>query len=155
MQGVQGSVRSADGTEFAVDRSGSGPALVMVDPAGGYSGFDNIRGLGRLLAAAFTVYTYDRRGRGKSGDTEPYAVAREVEDLAAVIAETGGSALGTGSPRAGCSRCTRRPAGWASTSWRSSSRRFAGRTSRRTSPSPQRSTSSCRRAGGLPRSIGS
>lgn len=93
MQGAQGSVRSADGTEIAVDRSGSGPALVMVDPAGGYSGFDNIRGLGALLAAEFTVYTYDRRGRGKSGDTEPYAVAREVEDLAAVIAETGGSAF--------------------------------------------------------------
>jgi pimeloyl-ACP methyl ester carboxylesterase len=93
MQGAQGSVRSADGTAIAVDRSGSGPALVMVDPAGGYSGFDNIRGLGALLTAEFTVHTYDRRGRGKSGDTGPYAVAREVEDLAAVIDEAGGSAF--------------------------------------------------------------
>jgi pimeloyl-ACP methyl ester carboxylesterase len=64
----------------------------MIDPAGGYSGFDNIRGLGALLSAEFTVDTYDRRGRGKSGDTEPYAVAREVEDLGAVIADAGGSA---------------------------------------------------------------
>lgn len=93
MQAPQRIVRSADGTKIVIDRSGSGPALVMVDPAGGYSGFDNIRGLGALLAARFCVYTYDRRGRGKSGDTEPYAVAREVEDLAAVIAEAGGSAF--------------------------------------------------------------
>jgi pimeloyl-ACP methyl ester carboxylesterase len=89
---MQPTVRSADGTQIAFTRSGSGPALVMVDPALGYSGFDNIRGLGAMLAAEFTVYTYDRRGRGASGDTEPYAVAREVEDLAAVIAEAGGSA---------------------------------------------------------------
>lgn len=44
-------------------------------------------------AAEFTVYTYDRRGRGRSGDTQPYGVEREVEDLAAVIAEAGGSAF--------------------------------------------------------------
>jgi pimeloyl-ACP methyl ester carboxylesterase len=92
MQQAKGTVRSADGTEIAFERSGSGPAVVMVDPAGGYSGFDNIRGLGALLAAEFTVYSYDRRGRGGSGDTAPYAIAREVEDLAAVIAEADGSA---------------------------------------------------------------
>jgi len=92
LQRAHETVRSADGTEIAFERSGSGPALVMVDPAGGYSGFDNIRGLGALLAADFTVLTYDRRGRGASGDTAPYAVAREVDDLAAVIAEAGGSA---------------------------------------------------------------
>jgi pimeloyl-ACP methyl ester carboxylesterase len=91
--GTSGIVRSGDGTEIAFDRSGTGPALVMVDPAGGYSGFDNIRGLGALLAARFTVYTYDRRGRGNSGDAAHYTVAREVEDLAALIAETGGSAF--------------------------------------------------------------
>jgi pimeloyl-ACP methyl ester carboxylesterase len=85
-------VRSADGTGIAVERGGSGPALVMVDPAGGYSGFDNIRGLGALLSSRFTVWTYDRRGRGASGDTPPCAVEREVEDLAAVIAEAGGRA---------------------------------------------------------------
>jgi pimeloyl-ACP methyl ester carboxylesterase len=59
----------------------------------GYSGFDNIRGLGALLAKELTVYTYDRRGRGRSGDTGPYAVEREAEDLAAVIDQAGGSAL--------------------------------------------------------------
>jgi pimeloyl-ACP methyl ester carboxylesterase len=64
----------------------------MVDPAGGYTGFDNIRRLGALLADEFTVHTYDRRGRGASGDSAPYAVAREVEDLAVVIAAAGGAA---------------------------------------------------------------
>jgi pimeloyl-ACP methyl ester carboxylesterase len=93
MQRAQESVRSADGTRIAVDRSGSGPAVVMIDPAGGYSGFDAIRGLGRLLAEDFTVHAYDRRGRGDSGDEQPYAVEREVEDLAAVIDAAGGSAL--------------------------------------------------------------
>jgi pimeloyl-ACP methyl ester carboxylesterase len=88
---TEGTVRSADGTLIAYERSGTGPAVVMVDPAGGYREFDNIRGLGTLLAAHFTVYTYDRRGRGRSADTPPYAVEREVEDLAAVIAEAGGS----------------------------------------------------------------
>jgi len=96
MQPAHGIVRSADGTGIAFDRSGSGPALVMVDPALGYSGFDNIRGLGALLAKEFTVYTYDRRGRGRSGDTQPYAVPREVEDLDAVIAHAGGSAFAYG-----------------------------------------------------------
>lgn len=93
MHATQGTVRSADGTRIAFDRLGSGPTLVMIDPAGGYSGFDNIRGLGSRLAAEFTVYTYDRRGRGRSGDTQPYAVEREVEDLAAVIAQAGGPAF--------------------------------------------------------------
>jgi pimeloyl-ACP methyl ester carboxylesterase len=92
MQRTQESVRSADGTEIALERSGSGPALVMIDPALGYSGFDNIRGLGALLAASFTVYTYDRRGRGESTDSPPYAVEREIEDLVAVIAEAGATA---------------------------------------------------------------
>ncbi|HYH32576.1 MAG TPA: alpha/beta hydrolase [Pseudonocardia sp.] len=64
----------------------------MVDPALGYREFDNIRGLGKLLAADFTVVTYDRRGRGGSADTVPYAVEREVEDMAALIAEVGGRA---------------------------------------------------------------
>jgi pimeloyl-ACP methyl ester carboxylesterase len=92
MQTVQGVARSADGTPIAFERSGSGPALVMVDPALGFSGFDNIRGLGAVLANEFSVHTYDRRGRGASGDANDYAVQREVEDLAAVIAEAGGSA---------------------------------------------------------------
>ncbi|TDD23653.1 alpha/beta fold hydrolase [Nonomuraea diastatica] len=90
---MQGTVRSADGTSIAFEQSGNGPALVMVDPAGGYSGFGAIRGLGAVLAARFTVCTYDRRGRGGSGDTPPYTVEREVEDLSAVIAAAGGAAF--------------------------------------------------------------
>src|ERR687894_1001306 len=85
-------VTSSDGTVIAYERAGAGPALVLVDPALGYRGFDNVRGLGERLTADFTVYSYERRGRGDSGDTLPYAVEREVEDLAAVIAEAGGSA---------------------------------------------------------------
>ena len=92
MQWQEGVVRSADGTEIAYTRAGAGPAVVVVDPAGGYSGFDNLGGLAALLAADFTVWRFDRRGRGRSGDTPPYAVAREVEDLAAVIGAAGGSA---------------------------------------------------------------
>ena len=93
MERTQYTVRSADGTRIAVERSGEGPALVIVDPAGGWSGFDSVRRLGALLAERFTVHTYDRRGRGASGDTAPYAVAREVEDLAALIAHAGGQAF--------------------------------------------------------------
>ena len=89
---VPGTATSGDGTVIAYERAGTGPALVMVDPALGYRGFDNVRGLGERLAADFTVYTYDRRGRGRSGDTLPYAVEREVEDLAALITEAGGTA---------------------------------------------------------------
>jgi alpha-beta hydrolase superfamily lysophospholipase len=85
-------VTSSDGTGIAYERAGAGPALVLVDPALGYRGFDNVRGLGERLTADFTVYGYERRGRGDSGDTLPYAVEREVEDLAAVIVEAGGSA---------------------------------------------------------------
>jgi pimeloyl-ACP methyl ester carboxylesterase len=85
-------VTSKDGTSIAYERAGAGPALVLVDPALGYRGFDNVRGLGERLTADFTVYSYERRGRGDSGDTLPYAAEREVEDLAAVIAEAGGRA---------------------------------------------------------------
>jgi pimeloyl-ACP methyl ester carboxylesterase len=85
-------VTSRDGTVIACERAGAGPALVVVDPALGYREFDNVRVLGERLAADFTVYSYDRRGRGHSGDTLPYAVEREVEDLAAVISEAGGTA---------------------------------------------------------------
>ncbi|MHA6628156.1 alpha/beta fold hydrolase [Pseudonocardia sichuanensis] len=89
---MHSTVTSRDGTVIAYELSGAGPALVMVDPALGYREFDNIRGLGALLAADFTVVTYDRRGRGASTDTTPYAVDREVEDIAAVITAAGGSA---------------------------------------------------------------
>lgn len=81
---------SADGTEIAFDRVGEGPPLVIVGGAWNtrLSGTE----LAELLADSFTVFTYDRRGRGDSGDTPPYAVEREIEDLEAVIATAGGSA---------------------------------------------------------------
>jgi pimeloyl-ACP methyl ester carboxylesterase len=86
-------VTSGDGTRIAFERTGSGPALIAVDPAGSFGDFRPQRPPVELLADHFTVYTYDRRGRGRSTDTPPYAVEREVEDLAVLIAEAGGSAF--------------------------------------------------------------
>jgi pimeloyl-ACP methyl ester carboxylesterase len=83
---------SSDGTTIAFERSGEGPALIAVDAAGSYRDFRPLRPPVELLAEHFTVYLYDRRGRGASTDTLPYAVEREVDDLAALIAEAGGSA---------------------------------------------------------------
>jgi pimeloyl-ACP methyl ester carboxylesterase len=88
-----GIARSADGTEVAFDRAGDGPAVILVGGALQYRSFDQpTQELARLLSESFTVFHYDRRGRGESGDTAPYAVEREVEDLQALIAEAGGSA---------------------------------------------------------------
>jgi pimeloyl-ACP methyl ester carboxylesterase len=88
-----GTVRSADGTAIAFERAGTGSALVLVDAAAHYRAFSSFDGLVGLLSDTFTVYHYDRRGRGESGDTPPYALEREVEDLAALIREAGGSAF--------------------------------------------------------------
>jgi pimeloyl-ACP methyl ester carboxylesterase len=88
-----GSVRSKDGTMIAYQRSGSGPALVLIDGALCSRGFGPSAKLLPLLAEHFTVYAYDRRGRGQSGDTRPYSPAREVEDIAALIDAAGGSAF--------------------------------------------------------------
>ena len=85
-------VRSKDGTTIGYERSGSGPALILVDGAMCSRAFGPSPKLAPLLARHFTVYAYDRRGRGQSGDTPPYSPAREVEDLAALIDEAGGSA---------------------------------------------------------------
>jgi pimeloyl-ACP methyl ester carboxylesterase len=86
-------ILSKDGTPIAVDRTGRGPALVFVDGAMCY----RASGPGHAMAAAlsdhFTVFTYDRRGRGDSGDTAPYDLQREVDDLEAVIREAGGQAV--------------------------------------------------------------
>lgn len=81
---------SADGTEIAYDPTGDGPALILV--GGAFNDRKSPSALAELLAPSFTVYAYDRRGRGDSGFTEPYAVEREVEDLEAVIEAAGGSA---------------------------------------------------------------
>jgi len=86
-------VTSADGTRIAYEATGSGPALVLVDGALCQRTMGPSRGLARALADRFTVYVYDRRGRGESGPgTTPYDVAREVEDLSAVIEAAGGHA---------------------------------------------------------------
>jgi pimeloyl-ACP methyl ester carboxylesterase len=86
-------VQSRDGTKIAFDRMGEGPPVVLVDGALSHRRLGPMAGLAEPLAADFTVFTYDRRGRGESGDTPPYAVAREVEDLAAVIEAAGGAAF--------------------------------------------------------------
>jgi len=85
-------VISKDGTSIAYDRIGSGPAVILVDGALGYRGFFGLGPIAEKLAEHFTAYTYDRRGRGESGDAAPYAVVREVEDLEALIDAAGGSA---------------------------------------------------------------
>ncbi|GGS94001.1 alpha/beta hydrolase [Planobispora rosea] len=84
---------SRDGTRIGFEQAGTGPTLVLVDAAGGFRGFGPMGSLAGHLADRFTVVTYDRRGRGESGDTPPYAVEREVEDLAAVIGAAGGPAF--------------------------------------------------------------
>src|SRR5918994_5903089 len=83
-------VQSKDGTSIAFDRSGEGQAIVMV----GGGSVDRMANapLAALLNEHFTVFNYDRRGRGDSGDTAPYAVEREIEDIDALISEAGGSA---------------------------------------------------------------
>ena len=88
-----GKVLSKDGTAIAFDRIGNGPPVILVDGALCYRGMGQSGQLADLLAQHFTVFTYDRRGRGESGDTAPYAVEREVEDIAALLGEAGGSAF--------------------------------------------------------------
>jgi pimeloyl-ACP methyl ester carboxylesterase len=81
---------SRDGTKIAYDKVGKGPALVIV--GGALSARSGASEFAEALAPHFTVYSYDRRGRGESGDTKPYSVRREIEDLEAVIEAAGGSA---------------------------------------------------------------
>jgi len=83
-------VTSKDGATIAFDRLGDGPPVILV--CGGSTDRSANAPLAALLARHFTVFNYDRRGRGDSGDTAPYAVEREVEDIDALIAAAGGSA---------------------------------------------------------------
>lgn len=87
-------VTSKDGTIIAYDQTGTGPALILV--GGALSQRSAGEPLAGLLAPSFTVISYDRRGRGDSSDTAPYAVEREIEDIAALIERTGGSAYAYG-----------------------------------------------------------
>jgi pimeloyl-ACP methyl ester carboxylesterase len=87
-------VRSADGTVIDYDRYGAGPAVVFINGAGVYRATDPGTGqAARLLAAeGFTAVDYDRRGRGRSADTQPWSIDREVEDVAAIAENVGGTA---------------------------------------------------------------
>jgi len=82
------SVKSKDGTMIAYDRVGTGPVVILV--LGALNSRKSGASLAKLLASRFTVISYDRRGRGGSTDTAPYAPQREVEDVAALIDEVGG-----------------------------------------------------------------
>ena len=83
-------VVSTDGTAIAFDRVGDGLPVILV--VGAFNDRATGAPLATFLAQHFTVFNYDRRGRGASGDTAPYAVDREVDDIAALIAEAGGAA---------------------------------------------------------------
>ncbi len=85
-----GTVTSKDGTRIAFEKSGEGPAIILV--LGAFN--DKATGvpLTRSLEPRFTVFNYDRRGRGDSTDTAPYAIEREIDDIEALIVEAGGTA---------------------------------------------------------------
>ncbi len=83
-------VTSKDGTKIAYDRLGAGPAVILVN--GALSDRKSGAEIGKLLSPHFTVYSFDRRGRGDSGDTQPYTTAREIEDIEALIDHAGGAA---------------------------------------------------------------
>src|SRR5262245_5667592 len=85
-------VTSKDGTTIVYDQTGNGPPLVLIDGALSSRAFGLNGPLAAILADRFTVITYDRRGRGDSGNTQPYAVRREIEDLEAIIDAADGPA---------------------------------------------------------------
>lgn len=95
-------VTSKDGTAIGYDRRGQGPAVILVDGALGYRQFGPLSRLAELLAPKFTVIDYDRRGRGESGDTQPYALVREIEDIEGLIVASGGSASMCGLSSGAC-----------------------------------------------------
>lgn len=92
-------VTSADGTTIAYDRTGSGPAIIVISNVA--EDHTALAGVATALSAHFTVISFDRRGRGASGDPQPYDPAREIEDIAALIDVAGGSAALT-SGSGGC-----------------------------------------------------
>lgn len=92
---ADGTVVSEDGTEIAFERSGTGPAVILVSSA--LADRSDTAKLAALLAGHFTVINYDRRGRGASGDGTEYAVVREIDDIAALIGHAGGPASVFGS----------------------------------------------------------
>jgi pimeloyl-ACP methyl ester carboxylesterase len=97
---IMQTVTSNDGTVIAYEKSGNGPAVILV--TGALAVRTDYAKLAKELSPEFTVYTYDRRGRGDSGDTKPYAVKREIEDINALIDEAGGSAFLFGTSSGAC-----------------------------------------------------
>jgi len=97
-------VTSKDGTRIAFEKVGSGPAVILVNGAMSYRrAFDTtLEDLAELLSKDFTVYDFDRRGRGESGNTEPFTKVREIEDIQALVAEAGGEAMLVGFSSGGC-----------------------------------------------------
>lgn len=86
---MSSTVTSKDGTTIAYEKSGSGPPVILIDGALCYRQAGPNGSLATELAGDLTVYRYDRRGRGESGDEQPYSTQREVDDLAALIDEIG------------------------------------------------------------------
>lgn len=86
-------IQSSDNTSIAFEKTGSGPLLIIVTGALNTHNFGVPGEMVPFLQEAFTVLTYDRRGRGQSGDTPPYSIEKEIEDLAALIDEHGGKAF--------------------------------------------------------------
>jgi len=86
-------VTSKDGTRIAYDVSGSGPALIYITGASCFRKFSPVLKAAKVFSKHFTVYNYDRRGRGDSSDTAPYTASKEVDDLEALIDACGGKAL--------------------------------------------------------------
>jgi pimeloyl-ACP methyl ester carboxylesterase len=95
-------ITSKDGTTIAYEKKGAGPALILVDGALTYRTFGPMPHLAELLAPHFTVFTFDRRGRGESSNSKPYSVDREIEDIDALIDVAGGSAFIFGTSSGGC-----------------------------------------------------
>lgn len=95
-------VTSADGTSIAYDAQGAGTPLIIVNGALSTKTGELQAELVSRLAPHFTVYGYDRRGRGDSGDTAPYAVAREIDDIEVLIEKAGGTAFLLGHSSGGC-----------------------------------------------------
>src|SRR5689334_11734242 len=90
-----GKVISKDGTIIAFDKMGEGQPVILVSSA--LADRSSTTKLATLLAEHFTVINYDRRGRGESSDTQPFAIEREIEDIEALIDDAGGSAFVFGS----------------------------------------------------------
>ncbi len=93
---------SKDGTEIAYDKQGQGPTVILIDGALGFRSFGPMPELAKLLSPHFTVITYDRRGRGDSGDNKPYSLEREIEDIEALIDSISGLAYLYGVSSGGC-----------------------------------------------------